>query len=113
MKGHDLAGFGDVHNQRGVPLEDAKEMVIARNWTSVSITPNGHCYFKKFNYELNPTHLHQSPHVATIWIYNPKGHTPNAKFTGIDTSNWVRVPGMDMAGQGDCHNCAITSVDQA
>ena len=53
-----MAGMGDVHNQRGVPLADAKEMVIARNWTSVSIAPNGHCYFKKFNYDLNPTHLH-------------------------------------------------------
>ena len=53
-----MAGFGDVHNQKGVPLADAKEMVIARNWTSVSIAPNGHCFFKKFNYDLNPTHLH-------------------------------------------------------
>ena len=50
-----MAGMGDVHNQRGVPLADAKEMVIARNWTSVSIAPNGHCFFKKFNYDLNPT----------------------------------------------------------
>ena len=74
VKQADLPGFFDVHNQRGVPLEEAKQMIIDNNWSSVTVTPAGHCFFKKFYFELNPYHLKVLKHIDCMWIYNPKGH---------------------------------------
>ena len=57
IKQSDIAGFGDVYNQRAGPIEEMKKIVIQNGWTSVTITKNGVAFFKKFHYDLNENHV--------------------------------------------------------
>ena len=62
-----------------VSIEEMKALVIQKGWTSFTITDTGTVYFKKFDYEVNETHLEKHNYSKSIWIYNAKGHKPVAR----------------------------------
>ena len=69
---------GDVHNRKMESIEEMKALCIQKGWTAFTIANTGTVYFKKFDYELNASHVQKNEHVKTIWIYNAKGHKPIA-----------------------------------
>ena len=68
-----------------------KMMIAQKNWSGVTISKKGHAWFKKVNYQLEPSHLKPNPNVDKILIYNPTGKV-----------DWTFVAGKDMGGEGDC-----------
>lgn len=107
VAGKDIPGQGDVHQipewRSKASLEDLKLYCAARGWSGFCLGKDGtgaakRCYFKKVNYALAPEHPKPSVHVDGIWILSAPGPTDVAQPDG---PNWTKVPGYDIAGEGD------------
>ena len=66
----------------------------------------GGVWFKKVGHALNVGNTRPNPHVKEFWAYDPMCGRQQGTIPNDGGPNWTKVPGMDVAGEGDVKHIA-------
>ena len=82
-------------------LEELKRFAENRDFNGFTLDKIGACTFKKLPGLTPQQTKDNSKNVDGIWVWIKQGPESLAVDDG---SNWIKVPGYDIAGQGDIHH---------